>query len=164
MDDDRDIPRSRSSSDEDFRRRHRLSWLLDNSIRLPGGFRIGLDAIIGLVPGFGDMLGGVLSSLILYQAYRRNIPKMVLARMVINVLIDTAIGAIPIVGDIFDFWWKANLRNARLIDSYEREPKTVYRRSALATIAFVIAVIALVALIIVAVISLVSLVWSLLTS
>lgn len=158
---------NRSSSarqdERDFHRRHRLAWLLDNSIRLPGGFRIGIDGIIGLVPGAGDILGGFLSTMILYQAYRRNIPKMVLARMLINILIDTSIGAIPLVGDLFDFWWKANLRNARLIDRYQREPGKVYRHSTITTISFVVAVLVLIAALVMAVVSLVALVWNALT-
>lgn len=150
--------------DLDFRRRHRLSWLLDNSIRLPGGFRIGLDGIIGLVPGVGDMLAGFLSTLILHQAFRRNMPKMVLARMLINILIDVGIGAIPIVGDLFDFWWKANLRNARLMDRYEREPGKVYRQSTIATIGFIVGTLALIGLLIAGVVALVALVWGALTT
>lgn len=163
MDHDKDPTRPRSKSDESFRRRHPLSWLLDNSIPLPGGFRICIDGIIGLIPGVGDMLGGFLSTLILYQAYRQNIPRMVLARMVINVLIDTAIGAIPVVGDLFDFFWKANLRNAQLMDSYQRDPDRAYRRSAATTLAFIGGVMALVALIVLAVVSLLSMVLRLLT-
>lgn len=153
-----------SPAGDDFRRRHRLSWLLDSSIRLPGGFRIGLDGIIGLVPGVGDMLGGFLSTLILYQAWRNNTPKMVLARMLINILIDTGIGAIPIIGDLFDFWWKANTRNARLMDRYEREPGTVYRQSAITTIGFIVATLVVIALLISAVVALVGLAWDALTA
>lgn len=152
------------SKDLDFRRRHRLSWLLDNSIRLPGGFRIGLDGIIGLVPGVGDLLAGFLSTLILHQAYRRNIPRMVLARMLINILIDVGIGTIPIIGDLFDFWWKANLRNARLMDRYEREPGKVYRQSTIATIGFVLGTLVLIGLLITGVVALVALVWEALTT
>lgn len=158
------MPASEGGDGRDFQRRHRLSWLLDNSIRLPGGFRIGIDGLIGLVPGVGDMLGGFLSTLILYQAYRRNIPKMVLARMLINILIDTGIGAIPIIGDLFDFWWKANMRNARLIDRYQQEPGKVYRQSTIATIGFILGTLTLIALLIAGVVSLVALVLNALTS
>lgn len=158
------MPASERGDSRDFQRRHRLSWLLDNSIRLPGGFRIGIDGLIGLVPGVGDMLGGFLSTLILYQAYRSNIPKMVLARMVINILIDTSIGAIPIIGDLFDFWWKANMRNARLIDRYQQEPGKVYRQSTIATIGFILGTLTLIALLIAGVVSLVALVLNALTS
>ena len=89
--------------------------LLDSAIRLPGGFRIGLDGIVGLVPGIGDLLGAGLSGYLIYGASRLNIPRRVIARMVVNTTLETVIGAIPIVGDIFDFIYKANERNARLL-------------------------------------------------
>lgn len=113
----------------------KLSHLLDSSIPLPGGFRIGLDGIIGLIPGIGDAASSLLSTMILYQAYQRGIPRLVLFRMILNLLIDTTIGAIPVLGDLFDFYWKANLKNARLIEAYEANPKGVRRRSAIAAAA-----------------------------
>ncbi|MBC6904859.1 DUF4112 domain-containing protein [Saccharophagus sp. K07] len=121
---------------------HKLSRLLDSSIPLPGGFRIGLDGVLGLIPGVGDAAGGFLSALIIYQAYRLGVPKMILLRMLVNVAVDSLIGAIPILGDIFDFFWKANLKNASLLDAYEANPTRTYRRSA-ATSIFVLAGIAL---------------------
>lgn len=141
--------------DSRFKQRHRLSWLLDSSIPLPGGYRIGLDGLLGLIPGVGDLIGGGLSTLLLFQAWQNNVPKMVIARMVINILIDAAVGAIPILGDLFDFVWKANLRNARLLDNYQRNPHQVYRRSTAATLGFVVGVLLLVALVIFAVVSLI---------
>ena len=89
--------------------------LLDSAIRLPGGFRIGLDGIVGLVPGIGDLLGAGLSGYLIYGAYRLNIPRRVIARMIINTILETVIGTIPVAGDIFDFAFKANERNARLL-------------------------------------------------
>ena len=89
--------------------------LLDSAIRLPGGFRIGLDGIVGLVPGVGDLLGAGLSGYLIYGASRLDIPKSVIARMIINTALETVIGAIPIIGDAFDFVFKANERNARLL-------------------------------------------------
>lgn len=145
---------------ENFRRRHWLSWLLDSSIPLPGGFRIGLDGIIGLVPGVGDLIGGGLSTWLLYQAYQQNIPKMVIARMLVNILIDAGLGSIPIVGDIFDFYWKSNLRNAELLDEYRREPAKTYRHSAIGNFVFLAGVVAIVVLLMYIVITLVSLLWN----
>lgn len=91
---------------------------MDSSIRLPGGFRIGVDGLIGLVPGVGDLAAAGASFYIVAQAARVGVPASALARMVLNVLLDTVIGAIPVLGDVFDFAFKANLRNARLMDKY----------------------------------------------
>ncbi|TQV71154.1 DUF4112 domain-containing protein [Exilibacterium tricleocarpae] len=99
-----------------------LSWLLDSSIPLPGGYRIGLDGVIGLIPGVGDAIGGGLSAWIFYQAVKLGVPKTVLWRMLANILIDTVVGAIPIVGDLFDFVWKANQKNAELLENHRRLP------------------------------------------
>src|SRR5918996_1184588 len=94
------------------RRLARLAWLLDNSIALPGTrFRIGLDAILGLVPGLGDLLGVLLSSYIVREAARLGAPPSVLARMVWNVAIEGIAGMVPFLGDVFDAACKANQRN-----------------------------------------------------
>ena len=137
----------------------KLSRLLDSSIPLPGGFRIGLDGILGLIPGVGDALGGILSSIILYQAYQRNVPKMVLLRMLLNVMIDAFFGAIPILGDLFDFFWKANEKNARLLDAYQRDPKQTYRRSTTGSIAILAVIVLLLIAIIYLTIALVAFLW-----
>lgn len=94
----------------------RLSRLLDASIRLPGGFRIGWDTIIGLVPGIGDAVGAGLSAYIVWSAARMGAPRHVLTRMIANVGIDTLIGSVPLVGDLFDAGFKANLRNVALLE------------------------------------------------
>ena len=88
---------------------------LDSSIRLPGGFRIGWDGIIGLVPGIGDVIGLGLSSYLVWRAAELGLPRATLARMLGNVALETVIGAVPIVGDAFDFAFKANNRNVRLL-------------------------------------------------
>lgn len=100
------------------KRLNRLAWLLDSAIRLPGGFRVGLDGIIGLVPGIGDLVGAALSSYLVVEAARLKLPFRLLARMAMNVLIELVVGVIPIVGDIFDFAFKANLRNMQLMNEY----------------------------------------------
>ena len=107
----------------------RLAWLLDESIRLPGGLRIGIDGILGLIPGIGDVIGMALSSVIVADAARQGVPSAILARMVVNVLIETAVGAIPVLGDLFDFFWKANSRNLRLMDAATQDSRRVRRRS-----------------------------------
>jgi hypothetical protein len=95
-----------------------MSQLLDNWLRLPGGFRIGLDPIIGLLPGIGDLLGTLLSLILVYDAARLGIPKRVLLQMLGNVLLEALVGDIPLLGDIFDAVWKANIRNLRLVERH----------------------------------------------
>lgn len=93
-----------------------LSRLLDTAIRLPGGFRIGIDPIIGLIPGIGDVIASSLSIWLVYEGARLGVRKRVLARMVLNVMIEAAIGAVPVIGDFIDAAWKANARNMRLVE------------------------------------------------
>ncbi len=97
---------------------HRLARLMDSSLRLPGGFRVGVDGLIGLVPVVGDLATAGASFYIVAQAARAGVPAIALARMMLNVALDTVVGAIPILGDVFDVAFKANLRNARLMDTY----------------------------------------------
>jgi hypothetical protein len=95
---------------------HGLEILLDEAFRLPGTqFRFGLDGIIGLVPGLGDVLAGVLSLAIPLAAWVRGVPYITLARMAANLGISVLVGSIPIFGDLFDIVWKANRRNYRLL-------------------------------------------------
>ena len=94
-----------------------LTRLLDTSIPLPGGFRIGIDPIIGLVPGVGDAIAAGLSIWLVYDATRLGVRKRVLARMILNVMIEAAVGAVPLIGDFFDAAWKANVRNMRLVEA-----------------------------------------------
>lgn len=96
----------------------RFSRLMDSSIRLPGGFRIGLDGLLGLIPGVGDLLTGLLSAWLVIQGHREGAPLRVLVRMVANIVIDAVIGSIPLVGDFFDFFWKANEKNAALLRAF----------------------------------------------
>jgi hypothetical protein len=101
-------------------RMRNLSRLLDTAIRLPGGFRIGIDPIIGLVPGIGDVIASGLSIWLVYDAARLGLSKRVLSRMVLNVMIEAAIGAVPVIGDFIDAAWKANARNMRLVEAHYR--------------------------------------------
>ena len=117
-----------------------LARLLDSSIRLPGGFRIGLDGIIGLLPGIGDAVGTALSGYLIVLAARAGTPKSILIRMVYNVALESIVGVIPVVGDLFDFAWKANERNLALFSDYLHEPsknRTRHRVIAVAPLLFV---------------------------
>ena len=104
--------------------------LLDSAVRLPGGFRIGLDGIVGLIPGVGDILGAGLSGYFIYAASRLGISKSVITRMIFNSAIETIIGMVPLLGDAFDFAFRANERNARLLHS-ALEERNMERRARL---------------------------------
>ena len=93
-----------------------LSHLLDDWFRVPGtSIRFGLDGIIGLIPGLGDILGGLASTIIVVAAWVRGVPYVTLLRMVVNIGIEVLLGTIPLLGDAFDIAWKANRRNYALI-------------------------------------------------
>ena len=107
----------------------RLSRLLDTSIPLPGGMRIGWDAVLGLVPGFGDGAGALLSSFIVVQAARLGASGAVLLRMVGNVAVEALVGSVPFLGDVFDAAFKANVRNVRLLEQHLAAPGAAHRAS-----------------------------------
>lgn len=108
-----------------------LSRYMDEAFRLPGGFRIGWDGIIGLIPGVGDVTGMIISSYIILRSSGMGVPKSVLARMSLNVLLETVIGAIPLLGDIFDIAFKANVRNMKLLEKYQQRPDHTRKSSKL---------------------------------
>jgi hypothetical protein len=100
-----------------------IAWLLDSSIAIPGtGRRIGVDAIVGFIPGLGDLLSGGLGIFVVIRGAMLGLPRVVLVRMLANVGIDFVIGAIPVIGDIFDLWFKSNQRNVSLAKRYIAEP------------------------------------------
>lgn len=107
---------SATSSSHRIKRLRSLSRLMDSAIPLPGGYRIGLDGFIGLIPGIGDVAGGIASSYIIIESARLGASTPTLLRMVFNVLLESIIGLIPIFGDLFDFAWKANEKNMILMD------------------------------------------------
>lgn len=97
----------------------RWAALLDNAVRVPGTrWRVGLDPILGLVPGAGDLVTPIFGVLILLHAVRLRIPKVVLTRMVFNTLLDLLLGIVPVAGDLFDFAWKANAKNFALLERH----------------------------------------------
>lgn len=129
------------------RRVRALGWLLDNSIPIPGtGRRIGLDAVIGLVPGIGDLAGGVLSGYIILEAARAQVPTLTLVRMLGNVGIDTLVGVVPAVGDLFDAAWKANTKNVVLLEGHlaANAELPIERRSAIGASLIALVVLALI--------------------
>jgi len=93
-----------------------LARWMDGVFRIPGlGIRFGLDAILGLIPGLGDLVSSFASLYILSAANRYNVPRITLVRMALNIVLDTTLGAVPLVGDVFDAFWKSNLRNVELL-------------------------------------------------
>jgi hypothetical protein len=96
-----------------------LARWLDSVFRVPGlGIRFGWDAILGLVPGLGDVATSIISLYILRRAQQLGASRATLTRMGTNIVLDAAVGALPLVGDLFDVYWKANLRNAALLERY----------------------------------------------
>jgi hypothetical protein len=133
---------------ERAKRLRALAWLMDNSIPLPGGFRVGIDALIGLVPGIGDAVGALISAYIVNEARNMGAPRSILLRMMGNVMIETVIGAIPFAGDLFDAAFKANTRNLALLAQYQLDPVGSRRGSRLFVAGFFLMLVALVALVI----------------
>ena len=100
-----------------------LAHLLDDWFRIPGtSIRLGLDGLIGLIPGLGDLLAGLASCLLIVAAWIRGVPYVTLARMAVNVGLEIAVGAVPVVGDVFIIAWKANRRNYALMTRHLRQP------------------------------------------
>ena len=107
----------------------RLTWLLDDAIRLPLGFRMGLDAIIGLVPGLGDLVGGAAALYGIGVAWRLGAPGIILTRMVLNAAVDSLVGAIPLLGDLWDVGFASHRRNLAILEHWLEVPHTATRRS-----------------------------------
>ena len=105
------------------RRIRALAQFLDNAIQIPGTrWRFGFDAIVGLIPVVGDLIGGLLSGYIILEAARAEVSTLTLARMLANVGIDTLVGSVPALGDLFDAAWKANIKNVALLERHIAEP------------------------------------------
>ena len=118
-----------SSEHEALARVRNLARLLDTSIPLPGGFRVGWDAVLGFIPGLGDGAGALLSTYIVLQAVRLGASREVLVRMVGNVALEALMGTVPLLGDVFDAAFKANVRNVRLLEEHLATPDTTRRAS-----------------------------------
>jgi hypothetical protein len=127
----------------------RLAWLMDRSIPIGGGRRIGLDPLLGLWPGAGDALGAVISLYVVYEGARLGLPLRVLGRMLGNILVEAVAGTVPLVGDVFDAVWGANMRNVRLVDQHYR-PERPDRPSGRIITSLVIVAVLLIALVLTA--------------
>jgi hypothetical protein len=106
----------------------KVARLLDSALPVPGtSFRFGLDPILGLVPGIGDLVSPLFTLGILWQARDLGVPRVIQLRMIFNVAIDTLTGFVPLIGDLFDFAWKANNKNLALLERHayeEHKPST----------------------------------------
>lgn len=131
---------------DDARRVQLLARALDSAIRIPGTrITFGLDSIVGLIPGAGDLASALMSGYIVLASARMGVPASVVARMILNLGVDTLVGSVPLLGDLFDVGFRANLRNAALLDRHLAEPKAVRRSSRLAVAAAIGGVILLAA-------------------
>lgn len=122
-----------------------LARLLDTAVGIPGTkIRFGLDSLIGLVPGLGDVAGAAMSGYIVLASARLGAPTPVLVRMVANVAIDAAVGTVPLLGDLFDVGWRANTKNTELLDRHLGDPVAT-KRASLGAVAGIIGVLVLLA-------------------
>lgn len=113
-----------------LRRARAIAYVMDRSIRIPGiGRRIGLDPLLGLIPGVGDWVGFAISLHLIWAGIRLGAPVSVLARMLGRTLVDVLIGAIPVAGDVFDAVWRANTRNLALLETHLAAPGRARRES-----------------------------------
>ena len=118
---------------------------MDDAVRIPGtNFRIGLDALLGLIPGVGDVAGGATTAYTILAAHRMGAPKAVLVRMLINVLLDTVVGSVPVLGDLFDASYRANRRNVNLIEKYAGAPVATQKSSSAFVVLLLVALVAIV--------------------
>jgi hypothetical protein len=123
-----------------------LARLLDSAARVPGtGIRFGADAIIGLVPGLGDVGGAALAGYLVILAQRLGVPRAVVVRMLANVAVDTLAGTVPLIGDLFDVAFKSNLRNVALLERALERPAATTRTSRLLVVGTILGLVLLVA-------------------
>ena len=127
--DSRDYSRLSDHQRETLASMERVERLMDRSVPLPGGIRLGLDSIVGLIPGIGDFATSIVSGSLFLKAMRLGLPKTILARMAFNILVDALVGSIPFFGDIFDVFFKANTRNMDLIRAYYMDPVKAERKA-----------------------------------
>ena len=133
----------RPGEDPYFDRLRQWSWLLDQAFRIPGtNIRFGWDVIVGLIPGLGDLSSPLFGMLILVQAYRMGVPRLVQARIVINAVVDALLGLVPGLGNVADIFWKANTWNMRLLERHARPGVPHSRFDAVFVWGFVLALLA----------------------
>lgn len=117
----------------------KFAFLMDQAFPIPGtNVRVGFDAVLGLIPGIGDVVGAVLSTWIIAGALRHRVPMRVILRMIANVAVDLIFGAVPVAGDVFDFLYEENMMNMRLLEKHRDRTRPPRRSSEIALILAVI--------------------------
>ena len=117
----------------------KLAWLMDSAIPIGKRWSIGLDGLLGLAPGVGDLMGAAVSAIIILRAFGTGLPRIAIARMTFNVLADLVVGSIPLAGDLFDFAFKSNVRNVEIYRQHAGgATRTVHHWAFLAAVALVI--------------------------
>ncbi|MFB2838200.1 DUF4112 domain-containing protein [Floridanema evergladense] len=114
----------------------KFTYLMDSAFRVPLiGFRFGLDPIIGLIPGAGDLVSTVFSAYLIYLAARFQLPPQILREMIFNVALEAAVGTVPLVGDLFDAYYKSNIRNLALLEKHLgiEDPETIEQINSVVT-------------------------------
>lgn len=107
-----------------LRRIRRISHLLDNAIPIPGTkYRIGLDPILGLIPGGGDLISSIFAGYVVFKSAQMGVPRETLVQMAANIVFDTFAGTVPVAGDLLDVTWKANVKNIELLDAHLGSPE-----------------------------------------
>ncbi|MEG3919290.1 DUF4112 domain-containing protein [Microcoleus sp. POL10_C6] len=107
-----------------LRRLRRISHLLDNAIPIPGTkYRIGLDPILGLIPGGGDVISSIFAGYVVFKSAQMGVPQETLVKMAANIVFDTVAGTVPVAGDLVDVAWKANVKNIELLDAHLGSPE-----------------------------------------
>ncbi|HJP71402.1 MAG TPA: DUF4112 domain-containing protein [Candidatus Limnocylindria bacterium] len=142
------LPRTERDRSRSLAEVEAMAWLLDNSIPVPGtGRRFGIDAIVGLVPVVGDIVSAGMGLFVVWRASRMGLPRIVVMRMLSVSAVDFAIGSIPLIGDAFDLWFKANTRNLALLRLHIERPETSTRNDWMVVTGLLAIVVAIVAVI-----------------
>lgn len=122
----------------------RFAFYMDEAFSIPGTpFKVGIDALLGLIPGIGDIIGGLLSTWIVIGALRHRVPGRVIMRMLLNIGIDLLIGAVPVAGDAFDFMYEENVKNMRLLEKHRDRRRPPRSTAAIAFVAILIVLLVL---------------------
>lgn len=117
----------------------RFAYLMDEAFQIPGTrIRVGIDALVGLIPGIGDVIGAVMSAWIIVGGVRHRVPSRVIARMILNVAIDLIFGAVPVAGDVFDFLFEENVKNMRLLEKHRDRRRTPRSPGQMTFLAFLV--------------------------
>ena len=114
----------------------KFAYLMDEALSIKGlPFKVGLDALIGLIPGVGDVVGGLMSTWIVIGALRHRVPARIILRMILNIVVDLFFGAVPLAGDVFDFLYEENVMNMRLLEKHRDRSRPPRSMAAIAFVA-----------------------------